>query len=56
MGVISFTPRAVSTSADQEDDRFDARLTALSRTSKRPVGKRPSLFERVKSQPTPQEA
>jgi hypothetical protein len=56
MGFFTSKARAADEAASDTFDKVDARLEALSLAGKRPVGKRPSLFATVKTQPTLQEA
>lgn len=55
MSIIQLTPRRAQEEEDAQD-RFAARLEALSGTGQGPSAKRPSPFERVvRNQPSQQE-
>ena len=56
MGIIRFTQRKAEEQPEEEAGRFEERLEALSRTGRRPLQRRESLFDRVRNQASHQEA
>ncbi len=57
MNIIRITTRRDEAPRGEQADRFDARLEALSRATRRPIARRQreSLFEWLRSQATRQE-